>query len=182
MSRPVRRESGFTLIEAVVSVAIFLLLVTSFASAFATTDGLSSEARVAMRANEEHRKNLEAGANLLRGADLGSLSGFAADGTTSALSFQSVQGVDTAGTPILGPVQEIKWRSTTAKVTGIAKPGEVVIVTGGTTVQVMRNVPEGGFVVRQQGSTLKVALQTYYATSRGRTATVSGESSVTARN
>jgi hypothetical protein len=197
MKRFNRREAGFSVLEVAVSVVMFVILATSFARAFAATDGLSNEARVSMKAHEEHRRNLDDIANRLRSVPLDTLAGFDATGTATTLTYKPVGSLLDVVTELLGgvlggllgggggstaPTDEIKWRSVSKSVPGIANPGEVVLVTGGKTIPILKNVPYGGFRVTQQGSTLKVRLTTYYSTSKRKTRTVTSDVTVALRN
>lgn len=176
-----RRQAGYTFIEMMVATAIFAGLFAAFARAFTTSQALSSDSTALVKASEELRRNLDAIANCWRGAAYASLTGFAADGTSTTPTFQCVSGGD-AGGKVLAAAQQMKWQSSATPVKGIASPGDVVTIQGGVTKLVAARVPSGGFKAILSGSTLKIQLTTYYATSLGKTASVSGECSVSLRN
>src|SRR5262245_22128148 len=172
---------GFTLFETLLTIAIFSAIAAWFARVASTSAGLSADSAVMLRAQEEHRRNLRSLADAVRGAAYSSLSGFAADGTSTAPSFAVVKSF-VSGATVLDTPMQWSWRATTAPVNGVSKPGEIVCVQGAVTKRVATRVPFGGFKVILAGGTLKIQLTTYYATSQGKTVTLSGETTVSLRN
>ncbi len=175
-----RRQAGFTFIE----IAIVALILTSafavFAQVFQSSDGLVKRSRAALRAHEDLRRNLEAIANVLRGADIDTLGGFDSTGTAVKPTFQRVTGADMVGRTY-GVVESIYWVSAPS-IDGIANPGRVVHTKGATISLLADRVPQGGFSVTLDGTTLVISLVTYASTSQRETATVSGTTAVAFRN
>jgi type II secretory pathway pseudopilin PulG len=176
-----RRQRGFTFVETTIVSAIVVALITSFGRAFATSDGVMRESRVALRANEELRRNLDSIANCLRGASAASLGNFGVGSTSTAPSFQCVTGVNASGAYVLDTPQTMQWRAPQTG-SGVDSAGQVVIVRGGVTKPIASHVPSGGFQAILEGSSLRVHLTTTYKTSQGKTATQSGDVSVFLRN
>ena len=178
------RQNGSTLVEAVFVTALFVSLMASFISVYATTSSFSARSSVQMRANEEHQRNLDAIANLLRGAAISSLAGFDAGGTSTAPTFQVVTGADATGARVLGPAQTLGWRTTGGNVHGVQNPGEVTLTVNGVTTALASRIPKGGFLVTRSANTLRITLSTFYTMSDAEqtAATVSGDVSVSLRN
>ncbi len=174
-------QAGYTFIELVTATAIFGLMVASFGRVFSSSSGLAAGSRAALRAHEENRRSLTALSDHLRGAAWDTLGNFAADGTSTAPSFQLLVGADSAGR-LLDTVESLEWRSTSTAVNGVYDPGHVVGLKGGQVVTLAPRVPRGGFTVVRQGNTLEIHLVTYYATREGRSALVRGDASVSLRN
>lgn len=178
---PHRPTAGFTMIETMVTIAVLALGLRIASSLFATTDNLVKESRARMRVTAEHRRSLEAISNVLRGADLTTLTGFQADGTSTQPRFKRVEDA-TLATRTLGPVEELQWVASAQSVDGVPQPGAVFLVEVGGTRLLADRVPSGGFLVRQEGRNLVIELTTYYVTSARRTAFLTSASSVSARN
>lgn len=178
------RQAGSTLIEVVFVTALFVSLMASFVSVYNSTSSFSARSSAVMRANEEQQRNLDAIANLLRGAALTSLGGFNAAGQSTAPTFQVVTGADAGGNRVLGPVQTLGWRTVGGNVHGIQNPGEVTLTVNGVTTSLASNIPKGGFLVTLSANTLRVTLTTYYSLSDATqtVATTSGDLSVSLRN
>ena len=182
--RTSHRQSGSTLVETVFVSALFVSLMASFLSVYSSTSSFSARSSTQMRANEEHQRNLDAIANLLRGAALSSLAGFDAAGTSTAPTFQVVTGADGTGARILGPAQTLGWRTTGGNVHGVQNPGEITLTVNGVTTPLASRIPKGGFLVTLTANTLRVTLTTFYTMSDAEqtAATVSGDVSVSLRN
>jgi type II secretory pathway pseudopilin PulG len=177
-------QAGSTLIEVVFVTALFVSLMASFVSVYNTTSSFSARSSAVLRANEEHQRNLDVIANLLRGAALSSLGNFDASGKSTAPTFQVVTGADAGGNRVLGPVQTLGWRTVGGNVHGVQNPGEVTVTVGGVTTSLASNIPKGGFLVTLSANTLRVTLTTYYSLSDATQtlATTSGDVSVSLRN
>jgi hypothetical protein len=177
-----RRRSGFTFVEATISIAFFTMLMTSFGSVFMRSHGVADRSYTNVRANEEHDRNLRAVADLLRCAAWDTLTGFQPDGTSATPCFCRVLGSDASGR-LMDVPETLCWRAATKPAPGVSNPGELVLMRNGVpTTLVCERVPAGGFLVTQSGNTLKVTLSTYYAASNGTIVTVSGNVSVSLRN
>jgi type II secretory pathway pseudopilin PulG len=179
-----RRNSGNTLVEVVFVTALFVSLLASFVSVYHTTSSFSARSTAVMRANEEQQRNLEAIANLMRGAAVSSLGGFDPNGISTAPSFQVVTGVDAAGNRVLGPAQTLSWRATGGNIHGVPNPGEVTVSIGGVQTTLASRIPNGGFRVTRTANTLRVTLSSFYTMSDidQTVATTSGDVSVALRN
>src|SRR5262245_25970537 len=176
-----RRTAGFTIIEMVFTIAIFSAISVWFARTLTATTSLSADSVLVLRAQEEHRRNLDSLANALRGASYASLTGFDATGTSTAPGCSCATGYEAGGAVLDAPMQ-LSWQATKLPVRGVTKPGEVVGVQGGVTKKLATRVPSGGFKAILVGNTMRIQLTTYYSTSAGKTVTVSGEASVSLRN
>jgi hypothetical protein len=178
------RQCGTTLVEAVFVSALFVSLMATFLSVYSTTSSFSVRSSVQMRANEEQQRNLDAVANLLRGAALSSLAGFDAGGVSTSPTFQVVTGADATGARVLGPAQTLGWRTTGGNVHGVQNPGEVTLTVNGVTTPLASRIPKGGFLVTRSANTLRVTLTTFYTMTDAEqtAATVSGDVSVSLRN
>lgn len=179
--RAFRPESGFSLVETMVASGLVLGLAMVIGSVFAATAGVCRQSKVVLQANEDQRRNLDALANLLRAAASDTFSGFSANGTSAAPSFQCVTGADAAGRT-LDATQVVTWRANGDNVPGLTNPGELVVTKGGVATVIARRVPGDGFLVTLLGSTLKIELTTYAYGSDRRVATVSGEVAIALRN
>ncbi len=175
------RQAGFTFVETAIVSVIFLSLVTMFARALGSSNGVMRESRVVLRAREELRRNLDAIANCFRGASLSSLSNFDASFTSTAPGFRCVTGVDGSGACVLDAAQTMQWQAPSGGAAA-STGGQVVVVRSGVTTSVATRVPAGGFRAVLEGTTLRVQLTTTYRTSAGATTSVSGDVSVTLRN
>jgi prepilin-type N-terminal cleavage/methylation domain-containing protein len=176
-----RAARGYTFVEMAIVVAILGMVVTAFGRVFVTTSGLSAETRAKMRAHEENRRNLDWMANKLRSASWSSLTGFLADGTSTAPGYKCATGCNEAGI-VLGNSESLWWRSTSGTVNGVASPGEMCVTCAGVTTVVAPRVPSGGFKITQQGNALKIQLTTYYSTSDRKVSTATSEAELFLRN
>jgi type II secretory pathway pseudopilin PulG len=176
-----RRQAGFTLLEAMIAISFVLMMMTGFGHVFARSNGVADQSYSTVRAHEEHDRNLRAVADILRCASWDSVGGFAADGTSTAPWFCRVIGSDAKGRVMDAP-ETLSWRAVSKTVHGVTNPGELVVTKNGESTVVASRVPQGGFVVRQNGNTLRVTLTTYYSASNRIVTSVSGDVSVSLRN
>jgi hypothetical protein len=179
--RPRARARGFTAIEAAIAVGLVGLSVATVGGVFARSSALAADSRATLRVHEEHRRNLETIANTLRGASRDSLTGFAADGTSTSPRFETVSGADASGLTSSG-TEVLLWVPSPRPVNGVAQPGLVVHTMPGSSRVVADRVPKTGFLVRREGDNLVIRLTTYYATSQRKTALLTGETAVFVRN
>jgi prepilin-type N-terminal cleavage/methylation domain-containing protein len=168
------REAGFSLVEVSVAIGLAGILTVVFAMTLSTAAGNSGWSNVALKVHEEHRRNLDSIATAMRGAAASSLMGFDASGTSSAPSYQCVTGMK-AGAPILDAPRQISWRARSESVEGVAKPGELVVTSGGQQTVIARRVPAGGFRATLLGSTLRITLTTYSSGTNDRLAMLTGD-------
>ena len=139
------------------------------------------DSRVRHRAEERLRRNVEAVANVLRGADIDTVSGFDATGRAiDTVYFARLHTVDRDG-PIYVGAESIEWRADATPVDGVANPGRLVHVLDGVESVLATRVPEGGFETRFDDGALVIRLQTYYS-SEGRAEVAQGETAVSLRN
>jgi hypothetical protein len=183
MSRKARRASqhGYTFVEIAVVAAIMAIGFAAFGQVFGSSDGLVDGSRSHLRAHEDLRRNLEAVANALRGADIDTLGGFDPDGRATVPTFQRVTGADALGRTY-DPVEELRWEGVDRKVNGIESPGRVVRIQDGVETLVADRVPKDGFAVTLEGNTLVVQLSTYASTADRRIVTVTGSTAISLRN
>jgi prepilin-type N-terminal cleavage/methylation domain-containing protein len=181
MRPPRRTQAGFTFFEVAVVMAILGAALAVFGNVFSTSEALAEESRATLRAHEDLRRNLEAVANVVRGADIDTLGGIDAQGTSTQPTFQRVTGADMIGRTY-DAVETISWVPHTQGIDGITNPGRVVHVKSGVTTLLADRVPKDGFWVTLDGTTLVIHLTTYSSTSARRTATVSGKTAVSFRN
>jgi hypothetical protein len=87
-----------------------------------------------------------------------------------------------AGAPILDAPRQISWRARSESVEGVAKPGELVVTSGGQQTVIARRVPAGGFRATLLGSTLRITLTTYSSGTNDRLAMLTGDTSLALRN
>jgi prepilin-type N-terminal cleavage/methylation domain-containing protein len=175
-----RRAAGFTMVEISVVAALFSLLLASVSGVFRSSSQLASDSRATLRVHEEHRRNLEALATVLRAGELSTFSNFSG-GTSTNPRFERVTGAGQFGLTT-GGVEELLWVQDSSPVDGVGVAGKVRHVTATGSRLVADRVPKDGFLVVQDGDNLIVKLTTYYTTSEGKTARLSGESTVFVRN
>jgi type II secretory pathway pseudopilin PulG len=175
-----RASAGFTLVETAISVAIVASLAVGIGGVMRASGGLARRAHANQTAAQENRRALERIVNTLRSASLDSLSGFDADGLSTAPQFQAVTGAS-EGKPTLGAAQTIQWYAKTDRC-GAANSGQVDLVVDGVRTCLANRVQSGGFRVSLSGSTLKVFLTTYTPNAEGGLVNAPGEASVTIRN
>jgi len=145
-----------------------------------TTERLSTDTRTHTFAAKEHRKNLQALTNVLRNVDLRTVSGLES-GQSTALSFKRVSGADGLDRTYEA-VERIEWRPMQGEVWSVKFPGHLFLVGSGGERRIAKNVPAGGFQVRQEGSTLAVRLTTFYTTGQERTVQTTSETAISLRN
>ncbi|HEX6812595.1 MAG TPA: hypothetical protein VF384_13295 [Planctomycetota bacterium] len=175
------REAGFSMVEAIVAAAVASVLTAVFAMTFSTSSGNWGWSTVALKAHEDHRRNLDAIATALRGAAASSLTGFDASGTSTKPSFRCVTGIN-AGGLVLDAPSEISWRACAESVEGVTSPGELILTHGAEQRVIARRVPAGGFRATLLGSTLRITLTTYSSGTRKRLAMLTGDTSLALRN
>lgn len=173
-------QRGFTLFEITIGFALFTGLIALLGSVYASSDGLARQCMSTMSAHEEHRRNLDALANLCRAAATDKFTGFAVDNTSTSPSFQCVTGAN-AGVRVLGPVQTISWRANKDHAPGVVT-GELVVTQNSVATVVARHVRGGSFRATLMGNTLRLTLTTYDAVGDNKPALVSGDVSVALRN
>lgn len=175
------RQRGFLMLEAVLAVAVFTTVLGVALSLTSTTVDMTQETNVQTRAHAEHRRNLLTLANILRTASIYSLQGFDEDGLATQPEFQRLLGVDIHERLYTDP-ERLEWQSADAPVNGISGPGAIWLVGSDNDTLVAARVPEGGFVVRQEGNVLAVRLTTYYSTDENHTHQLTSEIAVELRN
>ena len=178
--RPLAAQRGFTLLEITVGFALFTALIALLGSVYASSDGLARQCLATMSTHEEHRRNLNALANLCRAAATDKFTGFATNNTSTAPSFQCVIEADSGGR-VFGPVQTISWRANKDHAPGVAT-GELIVTENSVATVVARHVHGGSFRATLMGNTLRLTLTTYDAVGSNKPALVSGEVSVALRN
>ena len=172
---------GYTLLEVAMCVALFSLIIASVNSLLNSAAGQVKSNRVRMRASTEHRRSLDALADTLRAADITTLTGFDAHGKSTTPSFAKVTGA-LLDERVHGDTVQMQWRAAAAPVNDVAHPGAVFLVGPESETLIADRVPDGGFEVRQEGTTLVIRLSTYYTTSDRSTTLVTSETAVTLRN
>jgi type II secretory pathway pseudopilin PulG len=172
------RQRGFTILEIAITVSLVSLSLATIGGVFKRSSELANDSRAQLRVHEEHRRNLEAIANVLRAADLDTLTGFTG-GVATNPHFECVTGA--GQTLTTSGVEELKWEVTTPS-DGVTNAGKVVRIVGGVKTTVADRVPQNGFQVRQEGGNLVIRLTTFYMTSQGRTVFLTGETAVFLRN
>lgn len=181
MSRRLSRSAGITLLEMTVSAALFSLATVTLTGIATNTEALASDTRAHTRATAELRRNLEALSNVMRGADLATLSGFDTNWQSTNPHFARVIGADLIDR-VHSPTEELRWIATTSDVDGVEHPGAVYLISPAGQRLMADRVPQGGFQVRLDGSTLVVSLVTYYTTRDRRTVLSEASTSITLRN
>lgn len=174
------RSRGFTMVEMMVVVSLLGLSLATISGVFKSSSNLAADSRATLRVHEEHRRNLEALATVLRPAELASFTNFV-DGKSTNPQFMRVVGLGKDGLMTGGP-EELVWVQGPLPVDGVGIAGFVRHKTATTSTIVCDRVPKDGFSVRLDGDNLIVRLTTYYTTSEGRTATLVGETAVFVRN
>ena len=178
-----RVQGGFTFFEVVIAGTLLLAAVSVFATVMGSTDRLTRESHVHTRVTTEHRRNLHNIANHLNTAWIESLDGFDEKGEATLLRFQRAVSQNDDGA-VYGPEEAITW----APVPGIPNvagrvAGRVVLVRPGQPPVLMADrVPQGTFLIRQEGRNLIVRLGTYYRTTNEQLVQVTSETSVMLRN
>jgi hypothetical protein len=183
MSKQIRRrhsEAGFTMFEIALVSAIALTGLAVVGQLLGTTQDLSTDTRAHSLAATEHRKNLRALTDVLRSIDIRTLKGLDA-GTTTAVEFQRVSGADLTDR-VYEASERIEWRPSGADVWGIKYPGHLFLRSSAGDQRIAKNVPAGGFRIRQEGKTLAIDLTTYYTVGAKRTVQVTSETAVSLRN
>ena len=187
MTRRTPSQAGFTFVEMMIGVVVFVIVMWAMTSLLGSTSDLSETSHVHTRAVAEHRRNLESLSSVLRVADIRSLGGFVPEDPTAIPrvatqpSFNRVTGVDRFDMT-LAPTERILWRPSPQPVNGIANPGALWLIGDGEARVVADRVPQGGFELRQEGAVLAIRLTTYYATDADRTTSITSETAVTLRN
>ena len=176
-----RHQRGMTFIEVmgVVLVASAMALLAS--RVFLSTNEIVDSSRKQMRARADNREGLEAIADILRAVDPGTLAGFDATGRAVAPEFQRVKGASREEV-IRGPVEKLVWRADTKKADVHGFEGEVYLVTATEERRIATRVPEGHFVVVQEGLNLVVRMSTRYEADDGRIESVSASTAIALRN
>lgn len=175
-----RTSRGLTMVETVVSVAIVSLISAGVVGVMGASGRLARRARANQFASQENRRSLERVINALRSASLDSLSGFDANGLSTAPQYNPVIACE-SDTPVLGPPQVIQWYAAPDR-GGALNPGQVDLVAGGFRTCLADRVQSGGFRVVLTGNTMKVFLTTYAPEADGGVVYATGEGSVTIRN
>lgn len=175
------RQCGHTLLELLIVVSIFALFGAVFTDGFASSSALVDDSRVRHRADERLRRNMEAVANLLRGADIDTVTGFASNGiAVDQLHFARVDTVDRDG-PIYVGTESIEWRAEGGSVDGVANPGRLVWVLDGVETIIATRVPRYSFEAEFGAGALMIRMSTYYSR-EGRVSVARGETAVALRN
>jgi prepilin-type N-terminal cleavage/methylation domain-containing protein len=180
MRPPAPRQRGFTMIEMMIVVSLLGLSLATITGVFKTSSNLASDSRATLRVHEEHRRNLECIATKLRAGKLDTFTNFVGGSSTNPF-FECVVGVDQDGLLTAGP-EELLWAQAPQPVDNVGIVGTVrhKCATGSTLVA--DRVPKDGFSVRMDGDNVIVRLTTYYTTSEGKTALLTGETAVFVRN
>ncbi len=174
------RQAGWTLWETIVGVNIVAMALVVFGGVFSSTETLVRDGRAKHRAEEELRRNLEALANVLRGADVETLDGFDATGRSANPTFAKVTGADEIGRTY-GPSEELRWSASAGAIPGVNAPGKVVLVRNGVEQVIADRVPGGAFSVRWEEGTLIVEVSTYHVINN-HTELVRGRTAIAVRN
>ncbi len=194
MSKSTASQRGFTYLEVLIVMVIAGTALAGLGKSLTTAQDLSSETHLLGQAHAEHRRNFEAIGNALRSVDINTLTGFVdktVDGDVISVAanptFARVIGTQDDAR-VYSDTEELRWESVPTVIDGIANPGQVSLVTlnnDGTVkskVMIGKNVPSGGFLLRQEGRTLVIALTTYYVLPGREPYVVSSESAVSLRN
>ena len=176
-----KSERGFTLLEVAICAALFSLILVTASSLFNSAAGQVKSNRARLRAAAQHRRSLDTLADTLRDADVATLTGFDVDGKSSSPTFAQVTGA-LLDERVHSETGQMQWRAAADPVDGVPHPGAVYLVGPSGETLLADRVPEGGFEVRQEGSTLVIRVSTYYTTSDRWTTLVTGETAVTLRN
>ena len=175
-------ESGFSLVELILASSLAAMLAAGLAATFSTSSGLSHQSTTTLRVHEEHRRNLDAVANAMRGAVTTSLLGFDVNGNATEPSFQSVTGIEDDGSLTLDAARQITWRSNGETVPGVSQPGDLIVTQGGEQSVLARRVLANTFQVTRLGGTLRIQLTTYCLGPRRILELLAGQTSLTLRN
>jgi prepilin-type N-terminal cleavage/methylation domain-containing protein len=178
--RPPPRQRGFTMIEMMIVVSLLGLSMATITGVFRSSSNLAADSRATLRVHEEHRRNLECIATKLRAAKLDSFTNFVAGSSTHPY-FECVIGVDQDGLLTAGP-EELLWAQAPQPVDNVGIVGTVRHQGATGSTLVADRVPKDGFSVRMDGDNVIVRLTTYYTTSEGKTALLTGETAVFVRN
>ncbi len=178
--RRARTRSGVTMLEVVVSIAIFTSLIAGIGAILSSMIGLSERSRAGLAASEGNRVALERISNVLRGADAASLAGFNGSGVAVTPQFCTATGM-ASGARTLSTVATLQWQPA-APARGVANPGDVVLVRDGVPVRVAAHVPAGGFSVTRRGDSLLVHVETFAVQVSGDPSHASGDALVRLRN
>ena len=172
---------GFTFIELVVVIFLMSAIWLAALTVFESSDSMVQDARVRLRAEAQHRRDLQALTNYLREADISTLAGFDLDGIAVEPSIARVTGAD-LWDRTYGPTETLRWVAYEQAVDGLGNGGEIQAVTAGGSEVLCDRVLQNGFNIEQQGRNLVLNLTTYYRTDRGRVTTVTGSTVVALRN
>ncbi len=175
-----RGQAGFTMTEVAIAIAVLATSLAAFGRVFTGTQNLAYDSRARIRAQEEHRRSLEALADAVRGASVTSFTGFAVDGTSSNPTYQRVTGLS-GSTRVLESPEQLQWVAV-ANIDDVSGPGRVMRIQNGVARVLADRVPFGGFVVTLQGNVLRIRLTTTYSTSQRKVASVTAEIAVSVRN
>lgn len=180
-------QSGFTLIEIMISVAIAMLAITAGLQTFATSERLATDSRLELRAAAAYRDAHAALRTQLLNADIDTLTGFDAAGISSGPKFREVLGM--VGSDVqLGPERGLAFRGYPGVVhdvpgVGPTQVGDIVLQTAGELDEVLvRNAVRGSFQVRQEGRALVVRLATIHGFQAQHMKRVAGETVISLRN
>ena len=183
MKRAHRRDTrGFALVE-----MIFVVLVGGLGSLLAlqlvhTTDELSCEARMRVRASTAYVRAHQAIAEQLANTAVDSLQGFDDDGASTQPSFQTVSGME-FGVPRLDARLEIFYERTTSDLGGRPAGRIAVRAPGATEASTLaRSIREGSFRVRLEGRSLVIRLRAIHEGRDRALCEVEGETVVSLRN
>ncbi len=184
---PPQEQSGFTLLEILITVAIATLSIVAGLQTFATADRLATDSRQHLRASAAYREAHQALRSKLRNAGIDTMLGFDSTGLTSEPRFREVLGL-IDGAPELGPEQWLAYRGSAGVAhdipgVGITEVGDIVLRTVGEPEEVVvRNAVRGSFRVRQEGRALVIRLTTLHGSDPRRMKRVSGETVLALRN
>ncbi len=188
-----RSQRGFTALEVMIVIIILATGMLGLGKAMRTAYGLAGDSQLMTQAHAEHRKNFEIIANVLRQADVNTLDGFVESGppgeevmTCANPRFDRVVGSNADGR-VWGDTEELRWENAPS-VNGVAQPGKLMLyrlAADGTELakrKIGRNIPSGGFLLRQEGRTLVIKLTTYYVMPGREPHFVHSETAVSLRN
>jgi hypothetical protein len=182
MSR-IRSSGGFTFVEVALGSVLVLCGFGTLLSVWRSSDRLTAESYAHLRAEAEHRRNLQAIAGVLRDVVADSLAGLDANGRSTAPRFRRVTGM-TGTTVTQTAEQSLSWA---ADGSGRRTPtgqrlGSVLLFDGVNTRLLAADVPEGDFSVRRLGRRLVVSLTTRWTSSSQDTNSIAGTTELSLRN
>ena len=162
MRRRGRCESGFTMIELSMTIALVATGVLGIGSLLHTTHDVVTDSDRETRARMIERRNVDSLSGILRGVPIDTLANFDLNGLSTNPQFsRSVDIVN--GLPQPTSPAQLLWQAELGPLPGVPNPGAVYLHENGSARVAARNVPLNGFAVEQDGKRLIIRLTTFFA-------------------